>query len=152
MYLLQHVRRNRTKSLPNSPTLPIPQYSEDGIKTSSLLSQKIPPLIPEIDLSRRPPPFQSQSQDDSRIGTWSGLTPIDLPLRRVGSWESGFFSSSNTDWLSEEGLLSSRSIASSLLTVSDLEVEMITGSKRDMESIYSKQKFHSVPKFCQFFD
>ena len=83
MYLLQHVRRNRTKSLPNSPTLPIPQYSEDGIKTSSLLSQKIPPLIPEIDLSRRPPPFQSQSQDDSRIGTWSGLTPIDLPLRRA---------------------------------------------------------------------
>jgi len=120
--------RNRTKSLPNSPTLPIPQYSEDGIKTSSLLSQKIPPLIPEIDLSRRPPPFQSQSQDDSRIGTWSGLTPIDLPLRRAGSWESGFFSSSNTDWLSEEGLLSSRSIASSLLTVSDLEEDLRAAS------------------------
>merc|ERR1712179_601531 len=86
--------------------------------------------------------LQLSSQDDSNIGTWSGLTHIDLPLRRAGSWESGFFSSSNTDWMSEEGLLSSRSIGSSLLTVSDLEEDLRAASaflsQKRSSSIFSE--------------
>merc|ERR1712029_34045 len=91
---------------------------------STMLAPRLPPLIPEHVRSR---PYHL-SQDDSVIGTWSGLTPIDFPIRRAGSWESGFYSSSATDWMSEEGLLSSRSIASSLLTVSDLEEDLRAAS------------------------
>merc|ERR1712029_721394 len=91
---------------------------------STMLAPRLPPLIPEHVRSR---PYHL-SQDDSVIGTWSGLTPIDFPIRRAGSWESGFYSSSATDWMSEEGLLSSRSVASSLLTVSDLEEDLRAAS------------------------
>ena len=111
--------RNRTKSLPNSPVVPLAPLLHVNQGCSSFLEDRIPPLIPEN--VREKTRLHQSSQDDSNIGTWSGLTPVDFPLRRAGSWESGFFSSSATDWLSEEGLLSSRSIGSSLLTVSDLE-------------------------------
>ena len=118
--------RNRTKSLPNSPVVPLALLPHDHKGCSSFIGERIPPLIPEF--GREKARLQLSSQDDSNIGTWSGLTHIDLPLRRAGSWESGFFSSSNTDWMSEEGLLSSRSIGSSLLTVSDLEEDLRAAS------------------------
>ena len=104
----------RTKSLPASPTV----ISRLGL---ALLASS--PPRPAVSGSR------SESQDDSSVGTWSGLTPVDFPLRRAGSWESGFFSQSAADWLSESGgLLSSRSVASSLLTVSDLEEDLRAAS------------------------
>ena len=54
---------------------------------------------------------------------------LTISFRRAGSWESGFFSQSAADWLSESGgLLSSRSVASSLLTVSDLEEDLRAAS------------------------
>ena len=54
---------------------------------------------------------------------------LTISPRRAGSWESGFFSQSAADWLSESGgLLSSRSVASSLLTVSDLEEDLRAAS------------------------
>ena len=108
--------KSRTKSLPTSPTVLARLGLSQQISSSSSSS---PP---------QPPP-QPGSQDDSKIGTWSGLTPVDTPLRRAGSWESGFFSQSAADWLSESGgLLSSRSVASSLLTVSDLEEDLRAAS------------------------
>ena len=119
-----NVARNRTKSLPNSPTVPL----DEQTKLSSVLAARIPPLIAEHVRGGARGGGGGQSQDDSSIGTWSGLTPVDFPLRRAGSWESGFYSSSNTDWMSEEGLLSSRSLASSLLTVSDLEEDLRAAS------------------------
>ena len=111
--------KQRTKSLPNSPTVPLALHLDDNF------GSRIPPIISE---TVRPRPYHASSQDDSYIGTWSGLTPIDFPLRRAGSLESGFYSSSNADWLSEEGLLSTRSIGSSLLTVSDLEEDLRAAS------------------------
>ena len=116
--------RSRTKSLPNSPIALTQLQLDEQSKMSTMLAPRLPPLIPEHVRSR---PYHL-SQDDSVIGTWSGLTPIDFPIRRAGSWESGFYSSSATDWMSEEGLLSSRSVASSLLTVSDLEEDLRAAS------------------------
>merc|ERR1719341_2689195 len=69
------------------------------------------------------------SQDDSFLGCSSGLlAPFTPTLRRFGSCESGIFSVSTTvsDWL--PGALSSRSLASSLLTVSDLEEDLRAAS------------------------
>jgi len=69
------------------------------------------------------------SQDDSFLGCSSGLlAPFTPSLRRFGSCESGIFSVSTTvsDWL--PGALSSRSLASSLLTVSDLEEDLRAAS------------------------
>jgi len=119
-----NLSRSRTKSLPNSPIAPLQLHLDEQSKRATLLAPRLPPLIPEHVRCR---PYHL-SQDDSVIGTWSGLTPIDFPIRRAGSWESGFYSSSATDWMSEEGLLSSRSVASSLLTVSDLEEDLRAAS------------------------
>jgi len=69
------------------------------------------------------------SQDDSLLGCSSGiLPPFTQTLRRFGSCESGIFSVSTTvsDWL--PGALSTRSLASSLLTVSDLEEDLRAAS------------------------
>merc|ERR1719167_2067724 len=69
------------------------------------------------------------SQDDSLLGRSSGLlAPFTPTLRKFGSCESGIFSVSTTvsDWL--PGALSSRSLASSLLTVSDLEEDLRAAS------------------------
>ena len=129
--------RNRTKSLPNSPVVPLAPLLHVNQGCSSFLEDRIPPLIPEN--VREKTRLHQSSQDDSYIGTWSGLTPVDFPLRRAGSWESGFFSSSATDWMSEEGLLSSRSIGSSLLTVSDLEEDL-----RAASAFLSKRRTSSV--------
>ena len=114
-------QKQRTKSLPNSPTVPL------SLLDPSVLLPRIPSIIAETG-GHDTRPHHSTSQDDSYIGTWSGLTPVDFPLRRAGSLESGFYSSSNTDWMSEEGLLSNRSVGSSLLTVSDLEEDLRAAS------------------------
>ena len=59
----------RTKSLPASPTV----VSSLGL---SLLASSPPRTAVRSDS------HYSQSQDDSSIGTWSGLTPVDTPLRQ----------------------------------------------------------------------
>ena len=109
--VLSAVEKSRTKSLPNSPTV----VTRLALQELSLSSPRSPPLQVQSSLPT--------SQDDSSIGTWSGIAPVDLPLRRAGSWESGFFSQEGGG-----GLLSSRSIASSLLTVSDLEEDLRAAS------------------------
>ena len=63
---------------------------------------------------------KTQSQDDSMISQ-----PVSAPLRRWGSCESGFFSAATDEWIAENGMMSNKSIGSSLLTVSDLEVSSI---------------------------
>jgi len=79
------------------------------------------------------------SQDDSNLGMWSGVPLFPFPLRRCGSCESGFYSNSNDDWLWDGGLLSNRSIGSSLLTVSDLEEDL-----RAASAFLSKKRSSSV--------
>jgi len=125
--------QNITKSLPNSPPNPqrgiihpIPQDSNDfcssfqfsPTETMFTNSQHV------SSLRRIYSTGGSVSQDDSSLGVWSGLSPPTFPLRRCGSCESGFYSSSNGDWISESGMMSNRSIGSSLLTVSDLEEDL----------------------------
>ena len=107
--------KTRTKSLPNSPT----------VVTRLSLQSELSPFSSRLPASPPTSNAGSQlgSQDDSGIGTWSGLTPVDFPIRRAGSWESGFFSQEGGG-----GLLSSRSVASSLLTVSDLEEDLRAAS------------------------
>ena len=61
-----------------------------------------------------------QSQDDSTIN--SIIPNPQTSIRRWGSCESGFFSASTDEWMTETGFMSNKSIGSSLLTVSDLEV------------------------------
>jgi len=82
------------------------------------------------------------SQDDSQIGMWSGASFFPLPLRRCGSCESGFYSSSNDDWIWDGGFLSNRSLGSSLLTVSDLEEDLRAASaflsQKRSSSIFSE--------------
>ena len=63
---------------------------------------------------------KTQSQDDSMISQ-----TVSAPLRRWGSCESGFFSAATDEWIAENGIMSNKSIGSSLLTVSDLEVSVI---------------------------
>ena len=67
------------------------------------------------------------SQDDSCISPTFRWPTAGFPLRRPGSCESGFYSVSTDDWMAEGGM-SSRSIASSLLTVSDLEEDLRAAS------------------------
>jgi len=78
------------------------------------------------------------SQDDSALGLCSGVPPLPLAptLRRWGSVESGIYSVSE-DWFS--GPISSRSICSSLLTVSDLEEDL-----RAASAFLSKKRTSSV--------
>ena len=125
---------NTTKSFPNSPTNPhrdkiqtlpeLPNFY--GISGSSQMSSDVFHQVPSLKKI-----FSSDgciSQDDSGVGMWSGLSPSAFPIRRCGSCESGFYSSSNGDWLSEGGMMSNRSIGSSLLTVSDLEEDLRAAS------------------------
>jgi len=79
----------------------------------------------------------NMSQDDSALGLWSGVPPLPLPLKRWGSVESGFCSTSE-DWFS--GPISSRSICSSLLTVSDLEEDLRAASA----FLYANKRTSSV--------
>jgi len=67
------------------------------------------------------------SQDDSCLSPTFRWPTAGFPLRRPGSCESGFYSVSTDDWMAEGGM-SSRSIASSLLTVSDLEEDLRAAS------------------------
>eukprot|EP00092_Neocalanus_flemingeri_P006358 GFUD01006844.1.p1 GENE.GFUD01006844.1~~GFUD01006844.1.p1 ORF type:complete len:809 (+),score=174.80 GFUD01006844.1:161-2587(+) len=79
------------------------------------------------------------SQDDSLLGMWSGVSLFPFPLRRCGSYESGFYSSSTDDYMWDGGMLSNRSIGSSLLTVSDLEEDL-----RAASALLSKKRTSSV--------
>ena len=63
---------------------------------------------------------RSQSHDDSVISA-----SVSAPIRRFGSCESGFFSAATDEWNPENAIMSNKSIGSSLLTVSDLEVSLI---------------------------
>ena len=82
--------------------------SDETIETST--------AIPSIHF--RVQKLLSASQDDSSLS--NGHNPSTSPaLRKWGSFESGIFSAS-TD---ENNLMSNRSLGSSLLTVSDLEVK-----------------------------
>ena len=80
-----------------------------------------------IPLKQRVRRLFGQSQDDSSITNVShmsttGATGVTSCMRRWGSCESGFCSVSTDEWLLDTNIVSNRSIGSSLLTVSDLEV------------------------------
>jgi len=128
-----------TRSLPSSPPT---------LRQSSTL--EVPSCITPIRHRGHSPPGRNRvsllkklyttrgcvSQDDSTVGLSSGLPELPPPLRRWGSVESGFCSVSD-DWFS--GPISSRSICSSLLTVSDLEEDL-----RMASAFLSKKRTSSV--------
>merc|ERR1719225_1783319 len=127
-----------TTSLPNSPpsprasaTLPLPSPSSCSTPKGKgrIVTSSSGGMLLEREEGREGREIQAYrgclSQDDSLLGRSSGLLgPFTPALRRFGSVESGIFSVSTTvsDWL--PGALSTRSIASSLLTVSDLEEDL----------------------------
>ena len=74
-----------------------------------------------IPIHQRMRKLFSESQDDSVLASDSTHQPVP---RRWGSCESGIFSASTDEWNPESGFMSNKSIGSSLLTVSDLEVCM----------------------------
>jgi len=129
---------NSTISLPNSPTNPHRGITKDLPELSDFPNAAFctPSSKMNLDyiLDGEPALRKSYSsggclsQDDSGLGIWSGLSPAAFPIRRCGSCESGFYSSSNGDWISEGGMMSSRSMCSSLLTVSDLEEDLRAAS------------------------
>merc|ERR1719209_1216768 len=129
-------------SLPNSPPSPrasvaIPLPSPSSCSTPKgkgrIVTSSSGGMLLEREEGREGREIQAYrgclSQDDSLLGRSSGLLgPFTPALRRFGSVESGIFSVSTTvsDWL--PGALSTRSIASSLLTVSDLEEDLRAAS------------------------
>jgi len=129
-------------SLPNSPpsprasaTLPLPSPSSCSTPKGKgrIVTSSSGGMLLEREEGRERREVQAYrgclSQDDSLLGRSSGLLgPFTPALRRFGSVESGIFSVSTTvsDWL--PGALSTRSIASSLLTVSDLEEDLRAAS------------------------
>jgi len=125
----------RRKSLPHhckqysfSKNLPTKEENNNDIIEASIQQPK--PIQEEVENSFKIIPLKqrvrklfSQAKDDSSIQSGHGI-----PLRRWGSCESGFCSASTDDWITENGLMSNKSIGSSLLTVSDLEEDLRAAS------------------------
>jgi len=138
-------RQSSHKSLPSSPppsrrasisegcSPPLSLESKQGLNCASLTKFEEHLFMGRVQLLKQ---LYSGgrwvSQDDSALTPpghahrWPGLV-AGFPLRRPGSCESGFYSVSTDDWRMEGGM-SSRSIASSLLTVSDLEEDLRAAS------------------------
>ena len=127
---------NTTKSLPNSPpnvhrgiTQTDSEVSKESDASFAFASSEYSFNLHHVPHLRKVYSTNGHaSQDDSSLGICSGLLPTAYPIRRCESCESGFYLSSNADWTSEGGMMSNRSIGSSLLTVSDLEEDLRAAS------------------------
>ena len=116
----------RRKSLPYhsrqySPSCKTKEDTVIDVETSTPKSKSVSgDTVKIIPIQQRVKKLFGQSQDDSNIN--SIIPNVQTSIRRWGSCESGFFSASTDEWMTETGFMSNKSIGSSLLTVSDLEV------------------------------
>jgi len=117
-----------SRSLPSSPTCPHNETPGFGENKSVTRNTTISSTISSLNKLYSARGYLSQ--DDSALGLSS--TPLQISgtgnLKRWGSVESGVYSVTD-DWFSEEPISSTRSICSSLLTVSDLEEDLRMASQ-----------------------